>query len=83
MRRSLFFRYFLTVALLVSVSFILLGGIFLYQVNRFAAREKIDILKKNLDKVTEQTAQYLALQDFDSSLPYATLSRFSIYTAAV
>ncbi len=84
MRRSLFFRYFLTVALLVSVSFILLGGIFLYQVNRFAAREKIDILKKNLDKVTEQTAQYLALQDFDSSLPYATLSRFfDIYSRSM
>lgn len=56
---SLFKRYMLSYGLLVIVSFSLLGGAFLYQVNQLSVAEKKKTLEDTIDKTVQSTFSYL------------------------
>lgn len=52
MKTSLFFKNFTVYAMLILLSFAFIGGIFLYQVNRYAVGE----IRKNLNETTGRAA---------------------------
>ena len=56
---SLFKRYMLSYGLLVIVSFSLLGGAFLYQVNQLSIEEKKKSLEDTIGKTVQSTLSYL------------------------
>lgn len=56
---SLFKRYMLSYGLVVIMSFSLLGGAFLYQINSLAIEEKQITLEDTMQKVSESTVNYI------------------------
>ena len=57
--KSLFAKHFTINAIIMVLSFVLLGGLFLLKVNQFAAAEKQEILDSALDKAVESTVIYI------------------------
>ncbi|MBQ7624593.1 MAG: HAMP domain-containing histidine kinase [Clostridia bacterium] len=66
------------IAILVAVSFMLLGSVFLYQVNRFAVQQKTAVLERCLSKMVVETENYIKIQtDFNEEyLSSKTMRRF-------
>ena len=74
--KSLFAKHFAINAMVMVFSFVVLGGLFLLQVNRFAAEEKQDILDSALDKAVESTVSYIQLRvDMEGNIAVNTVDR--------
>ena len=74
--KSLFAKHFAINAMIMVFSFVVLGGLFLLQVNRFAAEEKQDILDSALDKAVESTVSYIQLRvDMEGNIDVNTVDR--------
>lgn len=58
--KSLFKKYMLTYGLVVILSFAVLGGAFLYQVNYFSVKEKRDLIDVTAQRVRDNTNVYYA-----------------------
>ena len=59
--RSIFLKNFIIYSLVVMLSFTALGGAFIYQVSRYAARERESALAAAVNRASAFTAEYMQI----------------------
>ena len=80
--KSLFAKHFIANAVIIVLSFVVLGCSFLYQVNRFAVAEKHSVLRTTLEQAVDSTVSYIELRkDMEGVIDQNTVTRlFNMYT---
>ena len=80
--KSLFAKHFIANAVIIVLSFVVLGCSFLYQVNRFAVAEKHSVLRTTLEQAVDSTVSYVELRkDMEGVMDQNTVARlFNMYT---
>ena len=80
--KSLFAKHFIANAVIIVLSFVVLGCSFLYQVNRFAVAEKHSVLRTTLEQAVDSTVSYVELRkDMEGVMDKNTVARlFNMYT---
>ena len=83
--KSLFAKHFVANALIIVLSFVVLGCSFLYQVNRFAVAEKHSVLETTLEQAVDSTVSYIELRiDMENTTNEDTVIRlFRLYTTNI
>ncbi|MBQ2866338.1 MAG: HAMP domain-containing histidine kinase [Clostridia bacterium] len=80
--KNLFAKHFIANAVIIVLSFVVLGCSFLYQVNRFAVAEKHSVLETTLKQAVDSTVSYIELRmDMQDITNQDTVNRlFKLYT---
>ena len=83
--KSLFAKHFIANAVIIVLSFVVLGCSFLYQVNRFAVAEKHSVLQTTLEQAIDSTVSYIELRkDMEGVMDSNAVTRlFNMYTTGM